>query len=115
MKRSLTNEQVEEARRLYSTKVASQKDLANKYGCSVVTISLWVDPNEERRIKKFSDRRKKAVEEFDRHVLTVIRLLKDLGSNSMEVHRLTHLPLEITNKYYAQCPVDHREIYSLCD
>jgi hypothetical protein len=118
MKRSLSDQQVEEARRLYHGRIATQKELASKYSCSVVTISLWVDPSEERRYRKFHDYIRKADRkdfqrnaEYDKGILEVVRILKHEGLTSMEVHAITKLPLDFINEYYARLPASVEDVY----
>lgn len=115
MKRKLTDEQVEEARRLYFQERLTQREIAEKYNCSIVTISLWVDPNEDRRERKFHpiSRERKEQIEFNIYIMDVIKSLKNEGYSSLAVHKMTHIPLEIINAYYMQCPVDFDEIYSI--
>ena len=115
MKRSLTDEQVNEARRLYFEEKLTQREIAERYNCSIVTISLWVDPNDDRRQNKFHpvSRKTKKEEDFNKYVMDIIKTLKDEGYSSMAIHKMTHLPLEIINAYYIQCPVDFDEVYSI--
>jgi len=112
MKRSLTDEQVKEARKLHFEYKVSQTELANKYKCSITTISLWVDPDEGRRVKKFKERKVKEVLQLDNDKIEMIKGLKEKGYNSYDVHLITKYPLEEVNLYFANTPVDMSDIYT---
>jgi predicted transcriptional regulator len=112
MKRSLTDEQVKEARKLHFDYKVSQTELANKFKCSITTISLWVDPREERRVKKFRERKVKEIVKLDDTKIEMIKRLKAQGYNSYDVHLITKYPLEEVNLYFANTPVDMSDIYT---
>ncbi len=111
MKRSLTDEQVKEARKLYFEMGLTQREIAQGFNCSIVTISLWVDPNEDRRKKKFGKQVKREIpieqEKFDK-----VKALKDKGYNSYDIHLITKMKLSEVNKYYSKLPVSLDEVYS---
>lgn len=111
MKRSLTDEQVQEARKLYFEVGLTQREIAQNFNCSIVTISLWVDPNEERRTKKFGRQERREIpieqEKFDK-----VKALKEKGYTSYDIHLITKMKLEEVNRYYAQLPVNLNDVYS---
>ena len=111
MRRSLTDEQVKEARHLYHEIGQTQREIAQKFSCSIVTISLWVDPNEDRRVKKFGPQQPKQIL-IDEAKLNTVRQLKEQGFNSREVHLITQIDLAEVNRYYSMCPVDLSDVFS---
>lgn len=52
MKRFFDNKTLDEMRALYNTGEVTKTSLAERYGCSVTTICLWLN-TEENRAKKF--------------------------------------------------------------
>lgn len=112
MKRSLNDNQVQEARKLYFEVGLTQRQIAEKYDCSIVTISLWVDPNENRRIEKFGKRKPKREIPTEQYKMDKVKALKDAGYNSLDVHLITKMPLEEVNRYYGLLPVEESDVYS---
>ena len=50
-RRILSTEQVEEIKSKYSSGLYTEKQLSEQYNCSVMTISLWLQPNPYEIIK----------------------------------------------------------------
>lgn len=56
MHRIFDDDKLEELKELYQTGLYTKTQLAVKYGCSVTTICLWLNPDEAVREAKFKSR-----------------------------------------------------------
>lgn len=57
--RTFTDDEVSTIRELYNTRNYTKSEIARLYECSVTTVCLWLNPDEQVRISKFQIRRKK--------------------------------------------------------
>ncbi len=57
MERIFDDKKLAELETLFKTGQYTKTQLAGKYKCSVTTVCLWLNPNEEARTKKFQSRK----------------------------------------------------------
>jgi hypothetical protein len=98
-RRILTDEQIEELRKLYSSGEYSEQDLAQKYNCSKMTISLWKDVDDTRRKIKFT-RVQYETPTFNPDLLQMVRELKEQGFHTGDIAEHLILDLEEVNKMF---------------
>lgn len=99
-KKSLTDEQVDEIRELYESGLYTQPELAERFSCSTMTISLWADRDDTRRKLKFGKRVIKEPKQFNPDVLEKVKQLRYQGKNSLKIAEKLNIPLIDVNEMF---------------